>query len=272
MLRIAFTSDLHFDVTGSLTPADEVRRVASEIVASQANVLVACGDLGHPLANFRQCLDVIAGRAPLVGIVAGNHDVWRDEHHSSRELFEQLLPAETRERGMTWLEADAIVAERVAVIGTMAWYDYSAAEPTLGRDAVYYASVKPQLSNDAHWIDWAWTDVELGRLLRERLVARLERLEADRNIDRVVIATHVPVFENQLRRDPTNLAWGIANAYFGNLATGQAILKFPKVRAVVSGHLHTSLRGVIQRPRLSDIHACVVGSDYGSPSWLMLDM
>jgi hypothetical protein len=272
MLRIAFTSDLHFDVTGSLTPAEEVRRVAGEVFASQANVLVACGDLGHPLFNFRQCLDVLVGRAPNVGIVAGNHDVWRDEHHSSRELWEQRLPAETRDRGITWLETEAIVVDRVAIIGSMAWYDYSAAEPGLGRDAIYYASIKPQVSNDAHWIDWSWTDVEFGQLLRDRLVARLDRLESDRNIDRVVVATHVPVFETQLRRDPSNLAWCIANAYFGNLATGEAILKFPKVRAVVSGHLHTSMRSVIQRQRMPDIHACVVGSDYGSPSWLMLDM
>jgi predicted MPP superfamily phosphohydrolase len=272
MLKIAFTSDLHFDVTGSLTPAEEIRRVLGEVAASGADALVVAGDVGHPLTNFRQCLDVLVGRAPHVGVVAGNHDVWRDEHHSSRELWESSLPAETRERGLYWLEQDAIVLERVAIIGTMAWYDYSAAEPALGRDAAYYAAIKPQVSNDAHWIDWPWTDVEFARHLREQLLVRLERLEADRNIDRVVIATHVPVFEQQMRRDPSNLAWGIANAYFGNLATGEVIARFPKVRAVVSGHLHTNIRALVKRPRGAEIHACVVGSDYGSPSWLILEM
>jgi hypothetical protein len=100
----------------------------------------------------------------------------------------------------------------------------------------------------------------------------LERLEADRNIDRVVVATHVPVFEEQIRRDPTNIAWSIANAYFGNLTMGRAIARFPKVRAVVSGHLHTSIRALVKRQRMPEIHACVIGSDYGSPTWLMLEM
>jgi 3',5'-cyclic AMP phosphodiesterase CpdA len=272
MLRFAFTSDLHFDTTGSLTTPEEIRRVAGEVAASHADALVVAGDIGHPLHNFRLCLDALAGRAPHVGIVVGNHDVWHDEHHSSAQLWETTLPAEARERGMYWLETDPIVVDRVAIVGSMVWYDYSAAEPSIGRDQNYYAAIKPQVSNDAHWLDWEWSDLEIARKLREQLLGQLERLEADRNIDRVIVATHVPVFEQQIRRDPTNLAWSIANAYFGNLTTGQAIMRFPKVRAVVSGHLHMSIQAVVPRPRMTDIQACVIGSDYGAPTWLLLDM
>ncbi|HQP36814.1 MAG TPA: metallophosphoesterase, partial [Polyangiaceae bacterium] len=272
MLRIAFTSDLHFDGTGTLTPAQEVRRVANEAAGCRPHALVVLGDIGHPLRNFCDCLDTLCGRAPFVGVVSGNHDVWRDVAHPSRSLWESVLAAETRARGLVWLEQDSIVVERTAIVGTMAWYDYSGAEPSVGFDAARYAAIKPQISNDAHWIDWGWGDPEFAQMLRERLVERLEKLEADASVDRVVVATHVPVFEEQMRRDPSNFAWSVANAYFGNPRTGQEIARFPKVRAVVSGHLHTSVRAVVKRQRLPDIHACVVGSDYGNPTWLMLEM
>lgn len=272
MVRIAFTSDLHFDATGTLTPAQEVRRVAAEAAASRPQALVVLGDIGHPLRNFCGCLDLLAGRAPQVGIVSGNHDVWRDVEHPSRVLWDSVLASETRSRGLVWLEHDSIVVERTAIVGTMAWYDYSGADPSCARDASWFAAIKPQISNDAHWIDWGWGDPEFAQILRDQLVARLEKLESDRAIDRVIVATHVPVFEEQMRRDPTNFAWSVANAFFGNLRTGQEIARFPKVRAVVSGHLHTNIRAVVKRPRMPDIHACVIGSDYGNPTWMMMEM
>ena len=178
----------------------------------------------------------------------------------------------TRQRGCRWLERERIVAGSTAIVGSMAWYDYSAAEPSLGLEQRFFADAKPRISNDSLWIDWEWSDPEVAALLADDLRRELDALERDNAIDRVVLVTHVPVFEQQLLRDPDNHAWSIANAYFGNLRTGEMIARYPKVRQVISGHLHASLEGVVKREGMPDIRVAVVGSDYGSPAWVMFEV
>jgi hypothetical protein len=272
MARIAATSDLHFDTQGYLTAPSKVRSLVEAMIASRPDAIVVAGDIGHPLRNYAQCLDLFTGCGVPVGVVAGNHDVWRDESYDSRSLMEEVLPAVSRQRGCRWLERDAIVVGSTAIVGSMAWYDYSAAEPSLGLDAGYFEDAKPRISNDALWVDWPWSDPEVADSLRSNLCATLEGLEVDPAIRRVVVTTHVPVFEQQMLRNPNNHAWSVANAYFGNLRTGRMIARFPKVRAVISGHLHTSLQAVVDRPGMPSLQTVVIGSDYGSPTWIILDV
>lgn len=272
MTRIAATSDLHFDSRGFLTSPSKVQSIVEAMVSSGADAIVLAGDLGHPLSNFRRCLDLFAGSSIPVGVVAGNHDVWRDEHHDSRELWQEILPTVSRQRGCRWLERDRIVVGSTAIVGSMAWYDYSAAEPSLGFDTRFFADAKPRISNDSLWIDWEWSDPEVAAMLAHDLKRELDTLNEDDSVDRVVVVTHVPVFEQQLLRNPDNYAWSIANAYFGNLVTGSMIAGYRKVRLVVSGHLHANLDGVVLREGMPDIRATVVGSDYGKPAWVMLEV
>jgi len=272
MPRIAATSDLHFDQHGYLTSPAQIRSVVQAMVGSGADALVVAGDIGHPLINFQRCLDLFTGCGIPVGVVAGNHDVWRDEHHDSQSLWTEALPMVCRQCGCRWLERDPIVIGDTAIVGSMAWYDYSAAEPSLGFDPSFFADAKPRISNDALWIDWPWSDPEISGLLRSDLVRVLDEMERDAGIRRVVIVTHVPVFEEQLLRNSDNYAWCIANAYFGNLRTGAEVVRFPKVRSVISGHLHTAIAATVPRTQAPDIESIVIGSDYGVPTWTLVSV
>jgi len=272
MVRLAVTSDLHFDASRELTPPEMVRRVAEEIAAQRPDAVVLAGDLGHPFANFEACLEVFEGLGAPVGVVAGNHDVWRDEAHSSQELWERALPEAVRERGFAWLEQDTLRVGPVAIVGSTAWYDYSAADPSLDQSEEFFVKAKADLSNDGYWIDWLHSDVEFARELRLGLVTRIAELEADGSVERVVVATHVPLLEGQIPRQPGDYLWSVASAFFGNLRTGEEIARFPKVTHVVSGHAHMALRAVATRRGMPDLKALVVGSDYGAPQWLVLEL
>jgi hypothetical protein len=272
MPRIAITSDLHYDASGALTPPDAVERMLDAVGERAPDALIVAGDIGHPFANFRGCLDLLRRRFARVGIVAGNHDVWRSESLGSEQLWRQELPAAASARGIVWLERDALRMGSLAVAGSTAWYDYSAAEPSLGKDDAFFAKVKPQLSNDAYWIDWPMSDVEMAAELRAGLCARLEALESNPTVEQVLVVTHVPVLEQQLRRNPSDFAWSVANAYFGNLRTGREILRFAKVTHVVSGHTHFAMQAAVARPGMPDIDARVVGSDYGAPGFVLLEI
>ena len=54
----------------------------------------------------------------------------------------------------------------------------------------------------------------------------------------IVVATHVPLFEEQTFRKPRDYQWELSGAYFGNFTTGRDVLACPKVTHVVSGHTH----------------------------------
>ena len=49
------------------------------------------------------------------------------------------------------------------------------------------------------------------------------------------MVTHVPLIEQQMTRKPHYDRWAKANAYFGNLTTGAAVMQRAKVHAIVSG-------------------------------------
>ena len=48
MIRIAATSDLHFDARGFLTSPSQVQSIAEAMLASGADAIVVAGDIGHP--------------------------------------------------------------------------------------------------------------------------------------------------------------------------------------------------------------------------------
>jgi len=273
MARIAVTADIHFDPSGYHTPPEDVRDLAARMRAQCPDAIVLGGDLGHPSKSFAGCLAAFSGSSVPVAVLAGNHDVWRDERGwSSRELWLRRLPRLTEEAGLVWLESTTLRLGEVAIVGSLAWYDYSAAPTSLPYPAEYYADIKASLNNDGRWIDWPWSDLELSAALRAGLVGRLEGLETDAGVRSVLLVTHVPLFEEQIVRKPGDRRWELSNAYFGNLRTGQAVLRFSKLAQVISGHTHFGKRALVQRPPLPDLPVSVVGSDYGSPAFEMVEL
>jgi hypothetical protein len=176
---------------------------------------------------------------------------------------------------MIWLEDAVWRREDLAVVGTLAWYDYSAADPDLSSyPPEYFARHKGKYNNDANFIGWPWSDPAFAARLGDAFIARLMRQEADPAVRAIVVVTHVPLFEPQVPRKPGDLRWGMSNAYFGNLALGRRVLAARKVCAVVSGHTHAGRSALLPRPQVPDAPAIalsVVPSDYGAPAYLTLE-
>ena len=244
MTRVAVASDLHFDSASHLTSPATVAALVEEIRATE----------------------------PAAVVLAGDHDVWRDEVGlGSRELWEHGLADVTRDAGMLWLEDAELRIGDVAVVGSLAWYDYSAAPEHLRFADKHYAAAKGSLNNDAEMIDWSWSDVNFARRLRQGLVSRLARLERDASVRSVLVATHVPIFEEQMTRKPGNHRWELSNAYYGSLRTGAAVARYAKVGTVVSGHTHCGRRGTVVREGAKPIEVHVIGSEYGRPTFVVVE-
>jgi 3',5'-cyclic AMP phosphodiesterase CpdA len=267
---IAVTSDLHLGITDEA----QIRTLAARIAAERPALTVVAGDLGEPLDRFVACLRLFADLPGEVAVLAGNHDVWATGGHHSQALWERDLPEAVRAAGMLWLEDQVWRRDGLAVVGTLAWYDYSAADAFFRlMPSAFFARAKVGLNNDAHYIDWPWSDQDFAARLDAAFGERLARLEVDPDVRAVLVVTHVPIFEEQMPRKPGNLGWGLSNAYFGNLTLGQRVLGMRKVRAVVSGHTHIGRSGAVARPRQRDrlpLPVAVVASGYGAPAYLTL--
>ena len=275
MPRIVIASDIHYDDELDLTPPATVSALATRAASLAPDAVALAGDLGHPFRNFEACLRHFGRFDVPVGVVAGNHDIWRDPEAatSSAELWRRRLPDAVRAAGMAWLEQDTILVGRTAVVGSTAWYDYSAVDRSLRLADEQIVELKQHATNDSVWIDFPWSDQHFADVLRVGLLARLEALEWDDTVDRVVLVTHVPLFEEQMVRRTDEASWGLMRAYFGNLRTGAAVLRFPKLAAVVSGHTHRPVAGrPVERSGATPVAVHVVGSDYGEPGLVVLDL
>jgi len=170
---------------------------------------------------------------------------------------------------MLWLEGAVWRRAGVAVVGSLAWYDYSAVDPRFADVAPEeFAANKGRFNLDARYVNWTWSDVALATRLGDDLCARLEATEQDPTVRAILLVTHVPIFKEQMCRKPHDPRWAYSNAYFGNLTLGRRVLASRKLAAVVSGHTHVGREGAVRRmdaPNVAAVPVAVLASDYGSP-------
>lgn len=250
-MRILITADLHYP------PAQRAAYVAfaAWAAAQQPDCLIIAGDVGHPLRLFRRALQLFAELDCPKLVLAGNHDVYRGEV-DSRTLWEQALPQVARSEGFVWLEDEVVElpvddaqqpgfsaetglpGRRVAVVGTLGWYDYSARSPHLAHDDATLRTMKQLVNHDADYIDWPWSDVAMARYLARGFAERLRRASDNPAVGQVLVVTHVPIFEEMVPVYPESEFWSLQRAYAGNFTLGELVRRTPKVTHVVSGHIH----------------------------------
>jgi len=161
----------------------------------------------------------------------------------------------------------------VAVTGTLGWYDYSrrvVTKVTINLTTSDYQLIKPRFNNDGNYVRWIdkRTDVEFANALGVALETRLAKLESDPRVREVLVVTHVPAFSEQLV--PRAGDHPITDSYFGNLTLGSRLIKYPKVRTVVSGHTHREVPLQSIRSAGREIAIATLGSDYRAPKYLMV--
>lgn len=268
-MRLAIASDTHLETTGR----EPIARLIAGIAKAQPDALVLAGDLGNPALLFEECLSLFARLDMPVAVLAGNHDLWvHSPREHSRELFEEQLPAITRAAGFHWLDGDEpLVLGNVGIAGSIGWYDYSAREASYNQSDEEIVRIKPTFAWDARHVDWAWSDPEFAAACRARLARQLDALSARPSVDRIVVVTHVPIFESQIARRPDDRDWSLGQPFFGHLTMGALVERYPRVTHVVSGHTHVGMHGEHEREGAPPIATGVVASDYRLPKYLLVE-
>src|SRR5689334_17194481 len=126
-MRLLVTADLHYNHPRSRGLAealiDEMNAAGGDVLLVVGDTAVADGD------SLERCLERFRFAGPKL-FVAGNHELWTRGEDSHR-LFTEDLPRRVRSLGWQWLETTPFVAEDLAIVGSVGWYDYAFARPEL---------------------------------------------------------------------------------------------------------------------------------------------
>lgn len=268
-MRILVTADLHLEHTGP----EPIRRLVAGMDRENPDLVVLAGDLGNPARLFEQCLCCFLKLDCPVAVVPGNHDIWASLGETSIALYEEILPGITRSVGFHWVDRSPLILPNgIAIAGNIGWYDYSSREPSYPQTIEEIIAQKPSYAADAQFVNWEFSDIEFAERCRLGLQKQMLELEENPAVEKVLVATHVPIFENQIERQPDNEDWSLGNPYFGHLTMGESVRGFRKLRWVVSGHTHVGQNGIIERPGMPTIATSVVDSDYGRPRWVEVEI
>ncbi|HUS46859.1 MAG TPA: metallophosphoesterase [Phycisphaerae bacterium] len=280
-MRVLITADLHYDIQRSRDPC---RRLAEEVCRLGGDALVLVGDTGAAdLGPFRECLSLFAGFAGRKLLVPGNHCLWCSSDAGSMERYEHLLPAAAAEEGFHVLDHGPVVLEKVGLVGSIGWYDYSLKDESLGiPEAFYRAKIAPgaahctgeqaelieahrgrltdrQLAIVSRWMDGRYvrlgmSDEEFVALLTDKLARQLEELSP--RVDRIVAFVHHLPFRDLVPQGrPDRFAF--AAAFMGSERIGRALLACGKVAYVYCGHSHSP-----GRRQIGHLTVVNVGSTY----------
>jgi 3',5'-cyclic AMP phosphodiesterase CpdA len=279
-MRLILTADLHYDHANSRASADDI---ISNINHTGADVLIVVGDAAASAKDgIEQCLSSFTHRGPKL-FVPGNHELWTLEP-DSYALFKKELPRRVRALGWHWLEDEPFVADRVAIVGTLGWYDYSFAQSDLGIPLRFYqAKVSPGAAgyfgqhsnllnpsddvspkalefaarwNDGRFVKLHRTDEEFLDELLIKLRAHLDIVSKRDDVDSILAAIHHLPFRELL--PPSRSAqWDFTKAYLGSEKIGQLLLQYPRVSHVYCGHSHFGAQADI-----GHLRAVNIGSGY----------
>lgn len=276
-MRLLLTADLHYNHPRSHPLAKEL---IEKMNAAGGDILLLVGDTATADGpKLEECLSLFRFNGPKL-FVPGNHELWtgRPDSHA---LFSEELPRRCRAVGWHWLCDRPFISGDLAIVGSLGWYDYSYAQPSLGIPRRFYQSkISPgvalrleeyqHLLADRSDIDPAsldivarWNDgvhIRLGRSDEQFLDELLEildrQLAALSHIKTVIAATHCLPF-SQLLPPSHSAQWDFAKAYLGSDRIGKVLLKYPNVRRLYCGHSHFAVRA-----QVGHIDAINIGSGY----------
>jgi hypothetical protein len=265
-VKLAITSDLYLPVT----PPDRLTVMVRQMAAFSPDAAIVAGDLAESLADLTRCLKLLRQNLICpIHVLPGDHDFWARPPYDSRRLWRELLPQAVVNAGCTWLEGTAFILSGVAVAGTVAWYDYSAASMAGFVSDLEFAQQKYLYNADALRIDWEWSDPEFAVLVSNPFLATLDHLDQDPTVRSIVVVTHFPILEQQLDRENLH---GFASAYAGNLTLGKKVLPRSKVSHIFCGHAHHARECKVLRDDLSRVEVRVLPGDYEKPAWVGLTL
>jgi UDP-2,3-diacylglucosamine pyrophosphatase LpxH len=288
-VRLGFTADLHYGIS-RWVDRRALSFIEKQIAPAGLDLLVVAGDVaemeglrGRHLGHWhRQILARLREAAKCrVAFCAGNHDLWCDDAETdSWAIYREVLAGVGHATGTTYLDAENLLLDELAIVGCYGHYDFSLRTPDLviaGRtvEEEHYRSKIPPghvapVWMDAQKIRWRFDDAAAAEAVCAATRSRLEAALKQRR--KIVFVSHgVPRAEangHAASEDPLSL---FLNAFSGTLRAEQLIRLATAQGATVlsvSGHTHRA----VDRLTIEGVDYLNVGGTYGEARLVTMDL
>lgn len=265
-MRIAYTSDLHVDI--SQRNWELVPYLCEVLKMVDPDVFIIAGDISPELGDLEYTLDCFSSLQCLKLFVPGNQDVWvlsedmQEKGHDSYEKYYFYLPEVCRRNLFVPLWMEPIIFQGIGFVGSIGWYDYAAGPGDAAAGVPHpHQYLLDSVWNDMRWACWSdlsmmmeersatarRPDPEVAREFNLRLDGDLESFGREASVREIVVVTHYPPFV-ELSAD------GVL--FPGSRDMGGILFAHDKVTTSISGHIHDK-RDIVVR----DVRAvrCPVG-------------
>lgn len=263
-MRIAFTSDIHADVTPENTKL--LPYLASAASGLAPDVFIVAGDAANDLKSLGRALEAFEGIKAQKFFVPGNHDVWVESKNAVRKRRQDswykylvAIPEVCRANGFHCLNGAPVTLDGVAFVGSLGWYDYSLRDhrldgtfPPLDYErGQFLVDGQPMIWSDTQSAVWLKSPGSEDWRLRLRTFSTSEvfakvlaLLEDDlRSVSdaaALVCVLHTSPFPECIeRKDPPDPF----DAYEGSVELGQRLAAVAKIKPTICicGHRHRPL-------------------------------
>jgi predicted phosphohydrolase len=272
-VRIAFTSDIHVDVT------DRNRRLlvhlAEAVTRLSPDVFVIAGDVANDLKGLATVLSAFSDIGAMKLFVPGNHDLWVESKSAVRRgrdsWYKYLveIPEACSSKGFHCLVGSPLAVGQVGFVGSVGWYDYSLRDHRLdgeirmtdyergefvdldGRTSIWSDACYSVWLRNAGASDWRLRRRTLSTVdVFARVLTQLEKdLQQVSAANALVCVLHTnPFVECIDRRDPPDPF----DAYLGSGALGRLLVACASSRPTwcICGHLHGPLDDTVEGVRV----------------------
>lgn len=253
-MKVAFTSDLHVDVTQR--NRELLRYLAEELSVLEPDVFVIAGDVSPRLGDLEDTLKAFSSLSCQKLFVAGNHDVWSrpspgTNRRDTKLKYEREITSAVLRGGFTYLQDRGVMIDGVAFAGAMGWFDYSLRNRKLDSVIVQTQYERGRFKN-LQWNDFVHTDWQglcaesedsktvpaghVARWMTDSISAQIESLLPS-SPQSVVVCTHFLPTPQMIRfsQDPY---LDFSCAYLGSDEMESLIRRFPQISHWISGHIH----------------------------------
>lgn len=263
-MKIAATGDIHYDLIRSASEQEVFIRFIKSLEDENPHVLVLAGDtVGLGSSKLEECLNYFRLVAPVRLMVFGNHEYWNTEGDTFRHI--ERMSARINDSGFRLLDEKPEIIDGIGFAGNCSWYDYSFAPGETPPRSSYEKKVFRGhiIWNDVNFVRLGKTDSEYNNELIGRLEDDIRELESE--VDTIVAVTHHIGFMEMLTTREEFPGWNFCNAFMGSSKLGNMLLRHPKVRYHISGHIHN--RKSLEKDHLMSINP---GSTYDEKKYITL--
>lgn len=275
-MRLAITADLHW---GHGQRGDDATRALADFLRHHPpDAFLLGGDVGTG-DHFASCLELFQALPCPKMLVPGNHDLWvadNDSRGDSLRLFEELLPGWCAVHDFHYLDHGPLhfSEARLAVVGTVNWYDYSWSLEKLKHEALDWEwrlnnkAFTRGRHNDRRFVRWPLDDVRFTQQVVARFAEHLRR--ALDSADKALVLTHHPAcYALNFPREGPPRGWDglLWDALSGNTALEEVLrVHGDRLAAIFSGHTHRA-----RVNKFGAVPAYNIGGDYHYKRLLLWD-